>query len=68
MKELLKKRCFPTNSALEFPFPHPRQYLFVDLLMMAILTEWMALENTMLSEISQSVKDKYRMILSIKGT
>ena len=31
-------------------------------------TAWMELENIMLSEISQSVKDKYHMILPIKGT
>ena len=28
---------------------------------------WMELETIMLSEISQSVKDKYRMISPIKG-
>ena len=31
-------------------------------------TAWMDLESTMLSEISQLVKDKYHMILSISGT
>ena len=30
-------------------------------------TAWMELENTMLSEISQSVKDKYHMIPPIRG-
>ena len=30
-------------------------------------TAWMELENIMLSEISQSVKDKYRMISPISG-
>ena len=29
---------------------------------------WMELENIMLSEIIQVVKDKYRMISSISGT
>ena len=29
-------------------------------------TAWMELENIMLSEISQSVKDKYRMISPIR--
>ena len=31
------------------------------------VTEWMDLENIMLSEISQSEKDKYRMISLICG-
>ena len=31
------------------------------------VTTWMELETIMLSEISQSVKDKYRMISPIKG-
>ena len=31
-------------------------------------TVWMKLENIMLSEISQVVKDKYHIILSISGT
>ena len=31
-------------------------------------TLWMALENIMLSEISQAVKDKYHMISPISGT
>ena len=31
-------------------------------------TAWMDLENIMLSEISQAVKDKYRMISLISGT
>ena len=31
-------------------------------------TAWMGLENTMLSEISQAVKDKYHMISPISGT
>ena len=30
-------------------------------------TAWMELENIMLSEISQSVKDKYHMISPIRG-
>ena len=30
--------CIPTNSVLGFPFLHNHQHLFVDLLMMAILT------------------------------
>ena len=30
-------------------------------------TAWMELENIMLNEISQSVKDKYHMILPITG-
>ena len=31
-------------------------------------TAWMELENIMLSEISQVVKEKYRMISPISGT
>ena len=31
-------------------------------------TAWMELKNIMLSEISQSVKDKYHMISPIRGT
>ena len=31
-------------------------------------TAWMELENIMLSEVSQAVKDKYHMILPISGT
>ena len=31
-------------------------------------TAWMELESIMLSEISQAVKDKYRMIPTISGT
>ena len=30
-------------------------------------TAWMQLENIMLSEISQSVKDKYHMVPLIRG-
>ena len=30
-------------------------------------TAWMVLESIMLSEISQSVKDRYHMISSIRG-
>ena len=30
-------------------------------------TAWMELESIMLSEISQAVKDKYHMILPIRG-
>ena len=32
------------------------------------VTAWMELENIMLSEISQVVKDKYHMISPISGT
>ena len=32
------------------------------------VTTWMELETIMLSEISQTVKDKYHMILLIRGT
>ena len=32
------------------------------------VTAWMELDTTMLSEISQSVKDKYHMISPISGT
>ena len=32
------------------------------------VTAWMELEGIMLSEISQSVKDKYHMILPTSGT
>ena len=32
------------------------------------MTAWMELERIMLSEISQSVKDKYHMISPIRGT
>ena len=31
-------------------------------------TAWLELDNIMLSEISQSVKDKYHMISPISGT
>ena len=31
-------------------------------------TAWMELENIMLSEISQEAKDKYHMLLPIRGT
>ena len=31
-------------------------------------TAWMEMENIMLSEISQAVKDKYHMISPISGT
>ena len=31
-------------------------------------TAWMGLENIMLSEISQALKDKYHMIPPISGT
>ena len=32
------------------------------------MTAWMELESIMLSEVSQSVKDKYHMISSLSGT
>ena len=36
--------------------------------LLPFMTAWMELESIMLSEISQVVKDKYRMISSISGT
>ena len=36
--------------------------------LLSFVTAWMDLESIMLSEISQMVKDKYHMILSICGT
>ena len=36
--------------------------------LLPFLTAWMELESIMLSEISQAVKDKCRMISPIKGT
>ena len=36
--------------------------------LLAFVTAWMELENIMLSEINQVVKDKYHMISPISGT
>ena len=36
--------------------------------LLPFVTAWMELENIMLSEISQVVKDKYHMISLISGT
>ena len=36
--------------------------------LLPFMTAWMELENIMLSEISQAVKDKYHMISPISGT
>ena len=36
--------------------------------LLPFVTAWMELESIMLSEISQVVKDKYRMILPLSGT
>ena len=36
--------------------------------LLPFLTAWMELENIMLSEISQVVKDKYHMISPLTGT
>ena len=36
--------------------------------LLLLTTEWMELENIMLSEISQAVKDKYHRISPIRGT
>ena len=36
--------------------------------LLGFMTAWMDLENIMLSEISQVVKDKYHMISPIGGT
>ena len=36
--------------------------------LLPFLTAWMELENIMLSEISQVVKDKYHMIAPVSGT
>ena len=36
--------------------------------LLPFMTAWMELESIMLSEISQAVKDKYRMIPTISGT
>ena len=36
--------------------------------LLPFVTAWMELENIMLSEISQVVKDKYHMILPLTGT
>ena len=35
--------------------------------LLPFMTSWMELENIMLSEISQAVKDKYHMISPISG-
>ena len=36
--------------------------------LLAFVTAWMELENIMLSEISQAVKDEYHMISPMSGT
>ena len=36
--------------------------------LLLFVTAWMELENIMLSEISQAVKDKYHIISPISGT
>ena len=36
--------------------------------LLPFVTAWVELENIMLSEISQVVKDKYHMILPLSGT
>ena len=36
--------------------------------LLPFVTVWMELESSMLSEISQAVKDKYHMITLISGT
>ena len=36
--------------------------------LLPFLTAWMELENIMLSEVRQAVKDKYHMISPISGT
>ena len=36
--------------------------------LLPFMTAWMELEGIMLSEISQTVKDKYHMILPVSGT
>ena len=36
--------------------------------LLRIATAWMELESVMLSEVSQTVKDKYHMISPISGT
>ena len=36
--------------------------------LLPFMTAWMELENNMLSEISQVVRDKYHMISSLTGT
>ena len=35
--------------------------------LLPFVTAWMELENIMLSEISQSVKDKYHIISTVRG-
>ena len=35
--------------------------------LLPVTTAWMELESVMLSEISQAVKDKYHMVLLIRG-
>ena len=36
--------------------------------LLSFATAWMELESIILSEISQAVRDKYRMILPLTGT
>ena len=36
--------------------------------LLLLATAWMELENIMLSEVSQALKDKYHMISPISGT
>ena len=36
--------------------------------LLPFVTAWMELESTMLTEISQAVKDKYHMISPLTGT
>ena len=57
--EWIKNKCY--NYTMEYYTAERKKEL------LPFMTVWIKLENTMLSEISQSVKDKYHMISSIRG-
>ena len=64
-------KCPPVNEWVEKPwYIYTMEYYTVEIKKKEFLpfaTAWMEMESIMLSEIVQSVKDKYHMISPIRG-
>ena len=72
LKNQLKNLCTPMFTAALFTiakcWKQPKCPSVNQKELLPFVTTWMELENIMLSEISQAVKDKYHVISPRRGT
>ena len=62
-------KCPSVNEWIKYLwYIHTMEYYAAERKILSLMTALMELENIMLSEISQAVKDKCRMISPINGT